>query len=221
MKQTTKSPVGTSFHNTVINTTVNKLIKAIGKPYMYKNLGDDKINFEWRMELEDGTIFTVYDYKEYRKLDLDELIEFHIGGFNATSTERALIEICRAIDATRDLWDSVIAHYKGTELSHYNHFINWDEDHQPLLNFLKKYYNAPIAKPIEVDPEITDVDYYTINVFHVNYKGTEYVVRYNEDYDDGLIQEWDVLDEDGTLPPQDLVYKLIDYCSPKVKTIIS
>ena len=221
MKQTLKSPVGTSFHDTVINTTVNKLIKAIGKPYMHKNLGDDKINFEWRMELEDGTIFTVYDYKEYRKLDLDELIEFHIGGFNATSTERALIEICRAIDATRDLWDSVIAHYKGTKLSHWNSFTEWDEDHHEFITFLKKYYNAPVIKPIEVDPEITDVDYYTVNVFHVNYKGTEYVVRYNEDYDDDLIQEWDVLDEDGTLPPQDLVYKLIDYCSPKVKTIES
>ncbi len=221
MKQTLKSPVGTSFHDTVINTTVNKLIKAIGKPYMHKNLGDDKVNFEWRMELEDGTVFTVYDYKEYRKLDLDELIEFHIGGFNATSTERALIEICRAIDATRDQWDSVIAHYKGTKLSHWNSFTEWDEDHHEFISFLKKYYNAPVIKPIEVDPEITDVDYYTVNVFHVNYKGTEYVVRYNEDYDDDLIQEWDVLDEDGTLPPQDLVYKLIDYCSPKVKTIES
>ena len=221
MKQTLKSPVGTSFHDTVINTTVNKLIKAIGKPYMHKNLGDDKINFEWRMELEDGTIFTVYDYKEYRKLDLDELIEFHIGGFNATSTERALIEICRAIDATRDLWDSVIAHYKGTQLSHYHRFTEWDEDHHEFISFLKKYYNAPVIKPIEVDPEITDVDYYTVNVFHVNYKGTEYVVRYNEDYDDDLIQEWDVLDEDGTIPSQDTIYKLIDHCSPKVKTIIS
>ena len=221
MKQTLKSPVGTSFHDTVINTTVNKLIKAIGKPYMHKNLGDDKINFEWRMELEDGTIFTVYDYKEYRKLDLDELIEFHIGGFNAKDTERALIEICRAIDATRDLWDSVVAHYKGTQLSHYHRFTEWDEDHHEFISFLKKYYNAPVIKPIEVDPEITDVDYYTINVFHVNYKGTEYVVRYNEDYDDILLQEWEVLDEDGTLPPQELVYKLIDYCSPKVKTIES
>jgi len=221
MKQTLKSPVGTSFHDTVINTTVNKLIKAIGKPYMHKNLGDDKVNFEWRMELEDGTIFTVYDYKEYRKLDLDELIEFHIGGFNARDTEKALIEICRAIDATRDLWDSVIAHYKGTELSHYERFTLWDEDHHDFINFLKKYYNAPVIKPIEVDPEITDVDYYTVNVFHVNYKGTEYVVRYNEDYDDILLQEWEVLDEDGTIPSQETIYKLIDYCSPKVKTIES
>jgi len=221
MKQTTKSPVGTSFHDTVINTTVNKLIKAIGKPYMYKNLGDDKVNFEWRMELADGTVFTVYDYKEYRKIDLDELIEFHIGGFNSSDTKKALIEICRAIDNTKDQWDEVIAHYKGTELSHIHRFELWDEDHHEFITFLKKYYNAPVIKPIEVDPEITDVDYYTVNVFHVNYKGTEYVVRYNEDYDDDLIQEWDVLDEDGTLPPQDLVYKLIDYCSPKVKTIIS
>jgi hypothetical protein len=221
MKQTNQSPVGTSFHDTVINTTVNKLIKAIGKPYMHKNLGDDKINFEWRMELEDGTVFTVYDYKEYRKIDLDELIEFHIGGFNAHDTEKALIEICRAIDNTKDQWDEVIAHYKGTKLSHWNSFTEWDEDHHEFITFLKKHYDAPVTKPVEEKPEIVDVDYYTVNVFHVNYKGTEYVVRYNGDYDDYLIQEWEVLDEDGDLPPQELAYKLIDYCSPKVKTIES
>ena len=73
-KQSNKSPVGTSFHDDVINTTVNKLIKVLGKPQCDSNDGRDKINFEWNMELADGNVFTVYDYKEYRKLDLDEII---------------------------------------------------------------------------------------------------------------------------------------------------
>jgi hypothetical protein len=219
MKQTLKSPVGTSFHDTVINTTVNKLIKAIGKPYMHKNLGDDKINFEWRMELEDGTVFTVYDYKEYRKLDLDELIEFHIGGFNANDTERALIGICRAIDATKDQWDSVIAHYKGTELSHYHRFTEWDEDHHEFISFLKKYYNAPVIKPIEEKPIIESVSLYTTNIFNITYKGVDYVVRWNEKYViDELVDEWDILDEDGTLPSKEIIDYLIDFCTPLVVT---
>ena len=220
MKQTTKSPVGTSFHDTVINTTVNKLIKAIGKPYMHKNLGDDKVNFEWRMELEDGTVFTVYDYKEYRKLDLDELIEFHIGGFNATSTERALIEICRAIDATRDQWDSVIAHYKGIQLSHWNSFTEWDEDHHEFITFLKKYYEAPVAKPVEEKPRIVGHEVSSINVFTVEYEGVYYIVRHNELYDDTDIFEWDILDDDGTLPSKETINKLIDICTPVVVNLL-
>ena len=221
MKQTTKSPVGTSFHDTVLNTTISKLIMALGRPDYFQNDGKDKVNIEWRLETEDGYVVTVYDYKEYRPLDFDEIVEFHIGGMNKSQTDKALIEICRELDKLKDEWDKVIEHYKGTVLSHWHHFDQWDEENQSLLNFLKKNYEAPVAKIIEEDPEITDVDYYTVNVFHVNYKGTEYVVRYNEDYDDDLIQEWDVLDEDGTIPPQETIYKLIDYCSPKVKTIIS
>ena len=216
MKQTNQSPVGTSFHDTVINTTVNKLTKAIGKPYMYKNLGDDKINFEWRMELEDGTVFTVYDYKEYRKLDLDEIIEFHIGGFNAHDTEKALIEICRAIDNTKDQWDTVIAHYKGTKLSHWNSFTEWDEDHHEFITFLKKHYNAPIAKPIE-KPRIIGHDVYSINYFNVEFKGEYYVVQYNENHDDFNILEWEVRDEDGVdVESPIIIDALIDICTPIV-----
>ena len=217
MKQTNQSPVGTSFHDTVINTTVNKLIKAIGKPYMHKNLGDDKINFEWRMELEDGTVFTVYDYKEYRKLDLDEIIEFHIGGFNAHDTERALIEICRAIDNTKDQWDEVIAHYKGTKLSHWNSFTEWDEDHHEFITFLKKQYDAPVVKPVVEKPRIIGHDVYSINYINVEFKGEYYVVQYNENHDDFNILEWEVRDEDGVdVESPIIIDALIDICTPIV-----
>jgi hypothetical protein len=217
MKQTLKSPVGTSFHDTVINTTVNKLIKAIGKPYMHKNLGDDKINFEWRMELEDGTVFTVYDYKEYRKLDLDEIIEFHIGGFNAHDTEKALIEICRAIDNTKDQWDEVIAHYKGTKLSHWNSFTEWDEDHHEFITFLKKQYDAPVVKPVVEKPRIIGHDVYSINYINVEFKGEYYVVQYNENHDDFNILEWEVRDEDGVdVESPIIIDALIDICTPIV-----
>jgi len=220
-KQTTQSPIGTSFHDTVINASVNDLTKVLGEPQYDANHGTDKINFEWMMELNDGSVFTVYDYKEYRVLDKREIIEWHVGGLNGLVTERAKGFIKEALSGVKDEWDKVIDLYKETHLDHYHHFEEWNLEHQPLLNFLKEYFEAPIRKPIEEEPKIEDVDYYTVNVFHVNYKGTEYVVRYNEDYDDDLIQEWDVLDEDGTIPSQETIYKLIDHCTPKVKTIES
>jgi hypothetical protein len=73
-KQTTQSPIGTSFHDTVINESVNNLIKVLGNPQYDANNGTDKVNIEWMMELNDGSVFTVYDYKEYRVLDKREII---------------------------------------------------------------------------------------------------------------------------------------------------
>ena len=48
-KQTTQSPIGTSFHDTIINASVNDLTKVLGEPQYDTNLGTDKINFEWMM----------------------------------------------------------------------------------------------------------------------------------------------------------------------------
>ena len=83
------SPNGTSFHGTEIVTTPQKLIdiaNSHGVKYHDENGGMDKVNFDFAFQLDDGTIFTVYDWKEYRRLDLDEEIEFHIGGFDLNST---------------------------------------------------------------------------------------------------------------------------------------
>lgn len=220
MKQTFKSPVGTSFHDSVINTTVNKLIKVLGKPVFGDNSGTDKINFEWVMELNSGDVFTVYDYKEYRVLDTNEIIEWHIGGKDKNVTDAALVEISLALNNVKDDWDMVIDDYKKTKLSHFHHFIQWDDEHQPLLNFLKEYYEAPTAKPVEEKPEIEDHATYTTNIFTISYKGEEYIVRWNESYDDNLIHEFEVEDEDGcTIEDEVIVDTLIEFCTPLVKTL--
>ena len=49
------------------------------------------------METEGGELFTVYDWKEYRTLDEDEIIEWHIGGYNEASTIDALNEMGSAL----------------------------------------------------------------------------------------------------------------------------
>ena len=43
-------------------------------------------------------------------------------------------------------------------------------------------------------------------------------VRWNEDYDDEFVHEWDILDEDGTLPSREIIDYLIDFCTPLVVT---
>jgi hypothetical protein len=50
------------------------------------------------METEDGTIFTVYDWKEYRRLEEGEDIEWHVGGRSGADTEKALNEIAEALN---------------------------------------------------------------------------------------------------------------------------
>lgn len=98
MKQTSKSLNGTSFYNDVFNASVSDLRKILGTPESETNDGEDKVNFEWAMETEEGEVFTVYDWKEYRVLDEDEIIEWHIGGHSSFATELAVNEIAGALN---------------------------------------------------------------------------------------------------------------------------
>lgn len=70
---------GTSFHGTEFRATVNQIVSVLGEPTIAENTGEDKVNFEWICETETGEVFTIYDWKEYRPLDLDEPIDWHIG----------------------------------------------------------------------------------------------------------------------------------------------
>ena len=99
MKQTDKSANGTSFHNHTFTATVDDLRNVLGQPQFESNDGEDKNNFDWVMETQDGTVFTVYDWKEYRRLEEDEVIEWHIGGRSGADTEKALLEIREALMA--------------------------------------------------------------------------------------------------------------------------
>lgn len=93
MRKTNKSTGGTSFHDITIRTTVHTLRKIMGKPLYISNDGEDKVNYEWVMETNDGDVFTVYDWKEYKVLDEHEIIDFHIGGHSKAVTEQAKNEL--------------------------------------------------------------------------------------------------------------------------------
>ena len=91
-KKSYKDTSDTEFYGTTITTTVNKLKKLLGEPYN-NNTGEDKVNFDWDCETEDGDVFTVYDWKEYREISEDEFIEFHIGAISKQISEQAKQEI--------------------------------------------------------------------------------------------------------------------------------
>lgn len=99
MRRTNKSQDGTAFYGTELHCSVSLLRAVLGQPDMEGNDGQDKINFEWVMETEAGDVFTVYDYKEYRVLEEDEQIEWHIGGISREVTDQAAMEIWEAVDS--------------------------------------------------------------------------------------------------------------------------
>jgi hypothetical protein len=98
MKKTYKEVSGTSFYNVTLESSVKDLTNVLGEPYD-NNTGDDKVNFEWEMETDNGDVFTVYDWKEYRVLNKSEIITFHIGGKNKEITNQAKNEIIKALMA--------------------------------------------------------------------------------------------------------------------------
>ena len=57
-----------------ISATYDQLIARFGQP----EFGGDKTTVEWCLEFEDGTIATVYDWKEYRTPM--GMYDWHIGG---------------------------------------------------------------------------------------------------------------------------------------------
>ena len=96
MKQTTQSTEQTSFYGSTVEATVNEMKEVLGN-VMYYGIKDDKIQHEWEMEDENGHVFTVYDWKEYRQYSNDDVIEWHIGGHNKSITDNVMYELQRML----------------------------------------------------------------------------------------------------------------------------
>jgi hypothetical protein len=88
---------GTSFHGQTFRATVNEIARVCGEPDEYGD-PDDKVQYEWGMETEDGTVFTIYDWKEYRRYSKDATIEWHIGAHNGFSAQKGLEELMVALN---------------------------------------------------------------------------------------------------------------------------
>ena len=94
---------GTSWHGDTIYSTVEELRQIFGPPDYVGGI-DDRVQFEWLLDLEvsnslgTSARITIYDWKEYRKFNEEELIEFHIGAFSGKITELAKKEIEKLIE---------------------------------------------------------------------------------------------------------------------------
>ncbi len=66
-----------------VTTTYDRLIEVFGQP---SGDGDGyKVQVEWILKFEDGTIATIYDWKEDYKPQL--VTEWHIGGFTKRAAD--------------------------------------------------------------------------------------------------------------------------------------
>ena len=78
----------TSFHNDTILASCNDIRSKLDIDVAC--YGGDKTNFEFELELEDGTPFTIYDWKEGDCVDEDTILYYHIGARNAVDSQKAL-----------------------------------------------------------------------------------------------------------------------------------
>ena len=98
IKQTKKSLNGTSFFDVTFMSTPKKLKKLFPNSYQEHNDGSDKTNFDFELETEKGNVFSIYDWKEYRKLKMNETIEWHIGAFGRSQSIDALHELNQLLE---------------------------------------------------------------------------------------------------------------------------
>lgn len=83
-----------SFHGDTVIATVKELTNILGSPSFSENLGDSKTNYEWMRETsQNGYPVYIYDWKEYRRINDDEMIEWHIATAEPSHSKEALNEI--------------------------------------------------------------------------------------------------------------------------------
>ena len=78
----------TSFYNDTIFASCNEIRSKLGIDVSYYGSADDKVHFEFELELEDGTPFTIYDWKEGEWIDEDSRVYFHIGAKNGEDSRK-------------------------------------------------------------------------------------------------------------------------------------
>lgn len=90
----------TSFHGSIIYTTVEKLVSLFGEP-IHETDNKSKVQYEWYLTVDD-TPFKLYDWKEYRHYRKDEIIGFHIGAHSKFESIRAEKAMKRKIEKSND-----------------------------------------------------------------------------------------------------------------------
>ena len=93
--------IGGTFLQGYIKASYEQLVKTFGEPHDPD--GDNyKTDVEWAFEFADGTIATLYNWKngknylgEAEGLELNDIYEWHVGGFSEKAVAK-LLEKLRA-----------------------------------------------------------------------------------------------------------------------------
>ena len=101
MKTTIQTSHMTSFHNVTVVASIEELMELLGEPKYHTSDVTEKVQYDWVMETNSGSVFTVYDWKEYRELDKTEDIEWHIGARDFASSMDGAHELQAALDELR------------------------------------------------------------------------------------------------------------------------
>lgn len=75
-----------------VTTTFDRLVETFGQPDHF-NIDTYKVTAEWRVLFKDGTVATIYDWKEDRTPK--ELYDWHIGGFDSAAVARVKAALAR------------------------------------------------------------------------------------------------------------------------------
>ena len=82
--------VGTCYQGK-IETSYNTLCEVFGEPEV---LNDEKVQVQWAIKFADGTLATIYDWKDaYRT---SEILEWHIGGHSEAAVYNVVDEVTNA-----------------------------------------------------------------------------------------------------------------------------
>lgn len=93
MKKTFKEISTSCFSGITVLTTYEEIVRQIGEP-QHIGSGDNKVQYKWDCETEDGTLFTIYDWKEYEH-DVKDAgnIWWHIGAVPGNFTKKVYNEL--------------------------------------------------------------------------------------------------------------------------------
>ena len=80
--------VGTCYQGK-IDTSYHRLVETFGLPEYFED--DDKVQVQWAIKFNDGTLATIYDWKDVKRAS--EVTEWHIGGHSQAAVVNVIDEI--------------------------------------------------------------------------------------------------------------------------------
>ena len=118
-----RTKIGGTCYQGEVDVSYQKLVETFGRP-----MGDDgcKVDAEWVVESDCGTVLTIYNYKDGKNylgeegIPTEELRDWHIGGYSKSALEMIQLSLFYSLfragssDCTRILERGVRSEVFGT-----------------------------------------------------------------------------------------------------------